>query len=76
MKFVETNELLRQIRAYNNVLGLTSIGTFVCDSTVVDVVYVSDRQGVYTFTICHRISSLLPEECVKLSFVQVCMYDG
>ncbi|OWY91898.1 Helitron helicase [Phytophthora megakarya] len=79
-KFAETPALLRQIRAYNNALGLASMGATVCDNVAIDTVYASGRQCVYTFrvqgTICHRIGTLLPEDGAEPSFAQVYVYDG
>ncbi|OWZ19986.1 Helitron helicase [Phytophthora megakarya] len=79
-KFVKTSALLRQIQAYNIALGLTSIGTTVCDNVAIDTVYANGRQGVNTFrvqgTICLRIGTLLPEDGAEPSFAQVYVYDG
>ncbi len=68
----EAKEFRENIRNYNNAFAFTSLGVKI-DSSIYGV------RGIYTFRIqgelCHRISTLLPQEGEEPKFAQLYIYD-
>ena len=70
---IKAKEFRENIRNYNNAFAFTSLGVKI-DSSVYGT------NGVYTFRIqgelCHRISTLLPQEGDQPKFAQLYIYDS